>query len=88
MNMFSYYLHRRAPGNVATWDRVVRALPALATAVLYATGVVGGGVALALGLASGALLATSLTGKCSVYYAANTGTRRGAAGAPVTGRPA
>lgn len=86
--MFSYYLHRHAPGNVAVWDRVLRAVPAVATAALYVTGVIGGGLALALGVASGMLLATSLTGKCSIYYAANTGTRRDASGQRVTGRVA
>jgi hypothetical protein len=87
MDMFSYYLRRSAPGNVAVWDRVLRAVPAVTTAALYAVGVIGGGLALALGIASGMLLATSLTGKCSVYYAAHTGTRRDADGRRVTGRP-
>ena len=84
--MFSYYLHRSAPGNVAVWDRVLRAVPAVATASLYAAGAIGGGLALGLGIASGMLLATSLTGKCSVYYAANTGTQRDETGRRVTGR--
>lgn len=85
--MFSYYLHRHAPGNVAVWDRVLRAVPAVATAALYAAGAIGGGLALGLGVASGMLLATSLTGKCSVYYAAGAGTRRGSDGRRVSGRP-
>ncbi len=84
--MFSYYLHRHAPGNVAGWDRALRAVPALVTAVLFATGTVDGGLALGLAVASGMLLATSATGKCSVYYAAQTGTRRDADGRRVTGR--
>lgn len=86
MNMFSYYLHRHAPGNVALWDRALRAVPAAVTAVLYAAGVIEGGVALGLAVASAMLLATSATGKCSIYYAAGTGTQRDAAGHRVTGR--
>ena len=86
MNMFTYYLHRHAPRNVAICDRVLRAVPAVLVVVLYLADIIGGGLALALGIPSLALLATSAMGKCGIYYALNKGTRRDAHGHPVTGR--
>ena len=86
MNMFSYYLARHAPGNVAAWDRVLRAAPAAVVAILFATGVIGGVLAVVLAVAATGLLVTGLTGKCSVYYALGVGTKRDASGTRVYGR--
>lgn len=85
MNMFTYYLHRHAPGNVAVWDRILRALPALIVVTLFLTGVLNAAIALLFGLPALMLLGTSATGKCGAYYALKTGTQRDANGDRVTG---
>jgi hypothetical protein len=53
--------------NVATWDRVLRLLPALLSAWAYTQGYIAGGVAIGMGVVSLMLLVTSLTGTCSIY---------------------
>ncbi|XOV83322.1 MAG: DUF2892 domain-containing protein [bacterium] len=54
--------------NVGTFDRILRALPAIAVAILWAQGVIGGALAMALALGAAMLLVTALTGACSIYY--------------------
>ncbi|MEM9599568.1 MAG: DUF2892 domain-containing protein [Pseudomonadota bacterium] len=54
--------------NVGTLDRILRALPALLVAVLWATGTLSGVLAAVLAIGAGMLLITSLTGACSIYY--------------------
>ena len=53
--------------NVAVWDRVLRAVPAVLAVWAYLQGWMVGGVAIALGVVSAMLLVTSLTGTCSIY---------------------
>ena len=62
--------------NVGPIDRALRALPAVAVAVLWAAGVIVGPVAVGLGVLAAMLLLTSATGSCSVYYALGVSTRR------------
>lgn len=53
--------------NMATWDRVVRALIFLTVLVLYLTQVISGTLALILGALSIILLITSFLGFCPLY---------------------
>ncbi len=53
--------------NMGTADRVVRSLVALAIVGLYATGAIGGTVAILLGVLAAVLLLTSLVGWCPAY---------------------
>lgn len=53
--------------NMGTADRAIRILLALAVAVLYFTGKIGGTLAIVLGIASIAFLVTSLVGWCPSY---------------------
>jgi len=53
--------------NMGTADRVVRSLVALAIVGLYATGAIGGTVAILLGVMAAVLLLTSLVGWCPAY---------------------
>jgi len=53
--------------NVAWWDRLLRLLPAVISAWAYFQGYMAGPLAVALSLVSVMLLATSLTGTCSIY---------------------
>jgi len=54
--------------NVGTLDRILRVLPAVLVAFLWATGTLGGVFAAILAIGAGMLLITSLTGACSIYY--------------------
>ena len=54
--------------NVGPVDRILRAIPAVAVAVLWAQGVIGGTVAVVLAIPAIMLLVTALTGACSIYY--------------------
>ncbi|MEM8581685.1 MAG: DUF2892 domain-containing protein [Pseudomonadota bacterium] len=54
--------------NVGTFDRLLRALPALAVAILWAQGMIGGALAIVLAIGAAMLLVTALTGACSIYY--------------------
>lgn len=67
--------------NVGNLDRVIRALPAVLVAVLWAQGVIGGMIAVVLAVLSVMLLVTALTGACSIYYVLGWST------CPVSGRP-
>lgn len=53
--------------NVGTVDRVVRIVVALVLGVLVLTGQVSGVLAIVLGVAAVALLATALIGFCGLY---------------------
>jgi len=55
------------PKNVGTVDRVVRAVFAIAVAVLYFTHVISGTVAIILGVLALVFLATSIVGTCPLY---------------------
>jgi len=53
--------------NMGTIDRIVRALIVVAVAVLYFTGIIGGTLAIILGIGAIVFLATSLTSFCPLY---------------------
>lgn len=55
------------PKNMGTVDRVVRAVFAVAVAVLYFTGTISGTLAIILGVLALVFLATSLVGTCPLY---------------------
>ncbi|MEM6387700.1 MAG: DUF2892 domain-containing protein [Pseudomonadota bacterium] len=67
--------------NVGTFDRVLRAIPAVAVAILWAQGVIGGTLAIVLAIGAIMLLVTALTGTCSIYYMLGWST------CPVSGKP-
>lgn len=54
--------------NVAPIDRLIRATPAVAVGWLWWSGSIGGLLAVGLAALAAMLLATSLTGSCSIYY--------------------
>lgn len=55
------------PKNMGTADRVIRTLIAVTIGVLYLTGLIGGTLALILGIIAVAFLLTSLVGRCPAY---------------------
>ncbi|MBK8188323.1 MAG: DUF2892 domain-containing protein [Cellvibrio sp.] len=57
-----------ATKNVAVWDRILRALPALIVGWAWYTGLVDGGLAITLAVLAVMLFVTTLTGACSLYY--------------------
>lgn len=61
--------------NMGTADRLVRTLIALAIAVLWATGVISGLVAIILGIIALVFLLTSLTAKCPGYVPLGVSTK-------------
>ncbi|MEM6898504.1 MAG: DUF2892 domain-containing protein [Pseudomonadota bacterium] len=67
--------------NVGTFDRVLRAIPAIAVAILWAQGMIGGTLAVVLAIGAIMLLVTALTGACSIYYMLGWST------CPVSGKP-
>lgn len=67
--------------NVGSFDRVLRVLPAVAVAILWAQGAIGGVLAVVLSISTGMLLVTALTGACSIYYMLGWST------CPVSGKP-
>jgi len=54
--------------NVGRFDRVLRIVPAVLVAVLWAQGVIGGATAIVLSVLAAMLAVTALTGACSIYY--------------------
>lgn len=54
--------------NVGPLDRLLRVLPAVATAWLWWNGTLTGYLAGGVAVISAMLLVTSLTGACSIYY--------------------
>lgn len=55
------------PKNMGPVDRVIRFLFAVVVAALYFTGVIGGTLALVLGVLAAVLLLTSILGFCPLY---------------------
>lgn len=53
--------------NMGTIDRVIRAVFAVAVAILYFTGVISGTIAIILGILAIILLVTSIVGFCPLY---------------------
>jgi Inner membrane protein YgaP-like, transmembrane domain len=53
--------------NMGTADRVIRTLIAIVVAILYFTNVIGGTLALVLGIIAVIFLLTSLVGSCPAY---------------------
>lgn len=63
--------------NMAAADRAIRTLLAAAVLALWATGVIGGTLALILGIVAAIFLVTSLVGWCPLYTLLGVATRRG-----------
>ena len=63
--------------NMAVADRAVRTLIAAAVVALWATGAVGGTLALILGVVAAIFLLTSFVGWCPLYTLLGVATRRG-----------
>lgn len=53
--------------NMGNTDRIIRVLLAAIVAVLYLTNVIGGTLALVLGIAAGIFILTSLVSFCPLY---------------------
>lgn len=66
--------------NVGKIDRFVRALPLVVVLVLWMQGIIGGLLAIVLGVLAVMLFVTALTGACSIYYMLGWST------CPVSGR--
>ena len=64
------------PKNMGTVDRVIRAVFAVAVAVLYFTGVISGTWAIILGLLALIFLATSIVGTCPLYIPLKLSTKK------------
>ena len=62
--------------NMGTIDRAVRSLAAVAVAVLYFTGTIGGTLALVLGSLAVIFLLTSFVAWCPVYAPLGISTRK------------
>jgi len=62
--------------NMGTVDRVVRVLIAVGIAVLYFTGVIGGTLAIILGVIALVFLLTSFAARCPGYVPLKLSTRR------------
>lgn len=73
--------------NMGTADRVIRTLIAVAIAVLYFTGTIGGTLAIVLGIVAVAFLVTSLVGWCPSYLPFGLSTRKTAPGEEAVGVP-
>lgn len=62
--------------NVGTLDRIVRAAAVIAIAAAYGLGLIGGTLAIVLGVVAVVLLLTSLTSTCPAYMPFGLSTRR------------
>ena len=62
---------------MASADRAIRTLVAAAVLALWATGTIGGTLALILGIVAVIFLVTSLVGWCPLYTLLGVSTRRG-----------
>lgn len=60
-------LNRLLTRNVGTVDRIIRTLPALAFAYVWATGTLAGVALIVFGVISAMLLFTAITSRCSIY---------------------
>mgnify|MGYP001363876238 CR=1 FL=1 len=65
------------PKNMGTVDRIIRAVFAVAVAVLYFTGVISGTWAIILGVLALVFLATSIVGTCPLYMPFKFSTNKG-----------
>ena len=64
--------------NMGNADRLIRTIIAAAIAVLYFTGVIGGTLAIILGIVAVAFLVTSFIGSCPAYLPFGLSTKSGA----------
>ncbi|MEO6382275.1 MAG: DUF2892 domain-containing protein [Nitrobacter sp.] len=62
--------------NMGTTDRIIRLLTVIAIAAAYALGLIGGTLAIVLGVIAAVLLLTSLVSTCPAYIAFGISTRR------------
>jgi hypothetical protein len=62
--------------NMGGADRFIRILVAVVVGILYFTGVIGGVLAVILGVVAVVFLLTGLTGRCPGYGPLNLSTRR------------
>lgn len=62
--------------NMAPWDRIVRALVAVALVILAATGVLSGALAIVAYVVAAVFLFTALFGFCPIYRLFGIGTKR------------
>ena len=69
-------LKRFTTPNVGALDRVLRALPFAVFLTVWATGALSGAALAVLGIVSGMLLLTAITGLCSIYAMLGISTRR------------
>jgi len=68
------FLKRLTTRNVGTADRIIRTLPSIAFAFVWATGVMTGGALVLFGVISAMLLFTAITSRCSIYAIFGIGT--------------
>jgi len=66
--------------NVGKWDRLLRTVPAILTAIAWFAGSISGVTAIVLAIISGMLFLTSVTGTCSIYSALGISTLKNSAG--------
>lgn len=60
-------LKRFTTRNVGTADRIIRTLPAVGFAYVWATGAIAGTALIVFGIISAMLLVTAVTSRCSIY---------------------
>lgn len=70
------FIKRFTTPNIGGVDRVLRALPALVVAALWAAGVLEGTLLVVAAVVAGMLLLTAITGLCSIYALLGVSTRR------------
>lgn len=68
------FLKRLTTRNVGTTDRIIRTLPSVAFAYVWATGAVTGTALVVFGVISAMLLFTAITSRCSIYAMFGIGT--------------
>lgn len=68
------FLERLTTRNVGTLDRIIRTLPAIAFAYVWATGAVTGTALIVFGVVAAMLLFTAVTSRCSIYAMFGVGT--------------
>lgn len=68
--------------NMGTVDRLIRILVAIAIAVLYFTDLIGGTLAIILGVIAVIFLLTSIVGRCPAYVPLGLSTCRKPPGSP------
>ncbi|MEJ2720156.1 MAG: DUF2892 domain-containing protein [bacterium] len=68
--------------NMGAADRLIRILIAIVIAILYFTNVIGGALAIILGIIAVVFLLTSLVGRCPAYLPFKLSTRKERPGSP------